>query len=135
MAKMIKRKHKYDRRRAIDCKLERRSGSNPEYCKYIITIAEKDGTVHKEPAYGKDMQDALSRLMNIERTVRIERKMEKNPLIFFLVWMGVMLIPTIWHKDITYSPWFIVYMFVSFILLFGGLGVWQNYIDKGKERR
>ena len=128
----MKRKHKYDRRRAIDCKLERRSKSNPEYCKYIITICEKDGTVHKEPAYGKDMQDALSRLMNIERTVKIERKMEKNPFIFFVIWMTVMAVPVFIHGDITYTPWFILYMFVSFVLLFLGMGLWQNYIDKGK---
>ena len=128
----MKRKHKYDRRRAIDCKLERRSQSNPGYCKYIVTICEKDGTVHKEPAYGKDMQDALSRLMNIERTVKIERKMEKNPFIFFVVWMSVMAAPVFIHGDITYTPWFILYMFVSFVLLFLGMGLWQNYIDKGK---
>ena len=128
----MKRKHKYDRRRAIDCKLERRSQSNPEYCKYIITICEKDGTVHKEPAYGKDMQDALSRLMNTERTIRIEKKLEKNPFLFFVIWMTVMAVPVLIHGDITYTPWFILYMFVSFILLFLGMGLWQNYIDKGK---
>ena len=130
----MKRKHKYDRRRAIDCKLERRSKSNPEYCKYIITICEKDGTVHKEPAYGKDMQDALSRLMNTERTIRIEKKLENNPLIFFGVWLIIMAVPTLWN-DFIYSPWFILYMFVTFVSLFLGMGLWQNYIDKGKERR
>jgi len=72
-------KSKYKRRRAIDCKLLKKSATHKDYCKYQITIAELDGTVHKEVAYGKDMQDALSRLMNIERTVKIERKMEKNP--------------------------------------------------------
>ena len=73
---MVK-KSKYQRRRAIDCKLVARSKANPGYCKYMITIAELDGTVHKQPAYGKDMQDALSRLMNTERTVKIERKLER----------------------------------------------------------
>ena len=55
-------KSKYSRRRAIDCKIVGKSRSNPGYCKYMITIAELDGTVHKQPAYGKDMQGALSRL-------------------------------------------------------------------------
>ena len=70
------KKSKYTRRRAIDCKLIERSKSNPGYCKYMITIVELDGTVHKQPAYGKDMQGALSRLMNTERTVKIEKKLE-----------------------------------------------------------
>ena len=128
----MKRKHKYDRRRAIKCEILKKSDTHTGYCKYMITICEKDGTIHKQPAYGKDMQDALSRLMNIERTIRIERKMEKNPFIFFIIWMTVMAIPVFIHGDITYTPWFILYMFVSFILLFLGMGLWQNYIDKGK---
>ena len=52
---MKKIKNKYDRRRAVDCKLERKSNSNPGYFKYNVTIREKDGTVHTEPCYGKDL--------------------------------------------------------------------------------
>ena len=62
-------KTKYDRRRAIECKMERKSNSNPGYFNYNITIREKNGAIHTEPAYGKDMQDALSRLIYTERTV------------------------------------------------------------------
>ena len=80
------------------------------------------------------MQDALSRLMNTERTIRIEKKLENNPLIFFGVWLIIMAVPTLWN-DFIYSPWFILYMFVTFVSLFLGMGLWQNYIDKGKERR
>ena len=63
------KRSKYTKRRAIECKIVGRSKSNPGYCKYMVTIAEMDGTVHKQPAYGKDMQGALSRLINKERTV------------------------------------------------------------------
>ena len=35
----------------------------------MITIAEMDGTIHKQPAYGTDMQSALSRLLKQELTV------------------------------------------------------------------
>ena len=125
-------KHKYDRRRAIDCKFVEKSKTSPGYLKYEITIAEKDGTIHKEPAYGKDMQDALSRLINTERTVRIEKRMEKNPVIFFVIWMGVMAAPVIWNSDITYTPWFILYMFGAFASMFLFAGLWQHYIEKGK---
>ena len=126
-------KTKYDRRRAIECKMERKSESNPGYFKYNITIREKNGDIHTEPAYGKDMQDALSRLINTERTVKIEKKMEKNPLIFFLVWMAVMAIPVIWHGDLAYTPWFILYMFGTFTSIFLFAGLWQNYLEKGKK--
>ena len=126
------KKTKYNRRRAIECKIVERSKTNPGYCKYDITIQELDGTVHTQPAYGKDMQDALSRLINTERTVKVEKKIENNSFIFFLIWMIIMAIPVIIHGDITYTPWFILYMFVSFTVMFLVAGWWQNYIERGK---
>ena len=122
---------KFKRRRAIKCEMIRKSNSNPEYFRYEVTIGEKDGTIHKVPTYGKDMQDAINRLINKERTVKVEKKLENNPLIFFLIWMAIMAIPSLWH-DFIYSPWFIAYMFGSFILLFGAMGLWQSYLERGQ---
>ena len=48
-------KYKFKRRRAIECKFVEKSKTSPGYLKYEITICEKDGTIHKEPAYGVDM--------------------------------------------------------------------------------
>lgn len=127
------KKSKYERRRAIDCELLEKSKTHKGYCKYLVTIAEMDGTIHKQPAYGKDMQDALSRLMNIERTIKIEKKMERNPFIFFLLWMAVMVVPVAWY-DVMYTPWFILWMFVSFTTLFLLAGWWQGYLEKGKNK-
>ena len=125
-------KSKYTKRRAIECKIVEKSKSNPGYIKYMVTIAEMDGTIHKQPAYGKDMQDALSRLINTERTLKIEKKLEKSPLLFFIFWMALMATPMLIHKDLTNSPLFILYMFVSFTTLFLTAGWWINYIEKGK---
>ena len=130
---MLKKKNKYDRRRAIDCELLKKSETHEGYCKYLVTIAEKDGTIHKQPAYGKDMQDALSRLINTERTVKVEKKLERNPFLFFLIWMSLMAIPVVIYGDLTYTPWFVIYMFVSFTSLFAVTGWWQNYLEKGKK--
>ena len=124
-------KSKYNRRRAIDCQIVEKSKANPGYCKYMITISEKDGTVHKQPAYGKDMQDALSRLINTERTVKIEKKVMNNPFVFFLVWLAVMTWPFL-ITDSHDTPWFILYMFGSIIGLFLLAAWWQHYIEKGK---
>ena len=125
-------KSKYTKRRAIDCKIVEKSKKNPGYLKYMVTIAEMDGTIHKQPAYGKDMQDALSRLINTERTIKIEKKMERNPFVFFLLWMLVMMAPVLIHGEMTYTPWFILYMFVSFTALFLIAGWWQSYLERGK---
>ena len=121
-------KSKYDRRRAIECKLERKSNSNPGYFKYRVTIREKDGTKHTEPCYGKDMQDALSRLINTERTVKVEKKIENNVLWILLIWAAIMGWPTLITDG--GSPMYILYMFISVITMFGLAALWYNYINK-----
>tara|TARA_Y100000593_G_C4225604_1_gene294264 strand:- start:99 stop:479 length:381 start_codon:yes stop_codon:yes gene_type:complete len=125
----MSKKSKYNRRRAIECKIVEKSKSNPGYCKYMVTIAELDGTIHKQPCYGKDMQDALSRLINQERTIMVEKRVERNPLIFFVIWMAVMAGPIL-ITDLSNTPWFILYLFGSFTALFLLAGWWQHYLDK-----
>jgi hypothetical protein len=59
---------KKNRRKAIEGKLIGESKTSPGYFKYQFTILELDGTKHIMPAYGKDMEDALERLVWVERT-------------------------------------------------------------------
>ena len=125
------KKSKYTRRRAIDCKLIERSKSNPGYCKYMITIAELDGTIHKQPAYGKDMQGALARLMNTELTVKVERKLETNTGLIFMAWLFIMGTPAIFFgaQD---TPWYLAYTFGGIIFIMTLSVLWYNYIKKGE---
>ena len=129
--KLSKHKHKFNRRRALECKLVEKSKSNPGYLKYMVTIGEKDGTKHTQPAYGKDMQDALSRLINKERTVKGERKLESNTGLIFLIWLLVMGTPAFFVEH--HTPWFLLYTFGSLILLMLVAAWWYNYIKKGEE--
>tara|TARA_R110000787_G_scaffold155819_6_gene269634 strand:- start:3472 stop:3897 length:426 start_codon:yes stop_codon:yes gene_type:complete len=133
ISKMIKKnrhKHKFNRRRALECTLVEKSKSNPGYLKYMVTIGEKDGTVHKQPAYGKDMQGALSRLINKEMTVKVERKLETNTGVVFLIWLVVMGVPAVFAD--TGSPWFLAYVFGSVFLLLFVTMWWYSYIKKGE---
>ena len=61
------------RRRAVHAELVRESKDNPGYYRYNITIREKDGMEHVVPAYGKDMQDAIERLLWNERVDRVTK--------------------------------------------------------------
>ena len=121
---------KYDRRRALDCRLLKKSDSHKGYCKYMVTIGEKDGTVHKQPVYGKDMQDALSRLMKKELTVKVERKLETNVGLIFLIWLGIMVTPAFFAD--TSSPWFLLYTFGSVLLLATIAVLWYSHVNKGE---
>ena len=122
-------KYDFKKRRAIKCEFVEKSKTSPGYLKYEVTICEKDGTIHKEPAYGVDMQSAIARLVNQERTVQIEKKVYQNPFIVAIAWIAIMAWPVI----ITGAN-----AGASFVLLsFGGiflvmlLGVlWYNYINK-----
>ena len=131
LLKVKKHKYKFDRRRALECKFIEKSKNNPGYLKYLVTIGEKDGTKHTQPAYGKDMQDALSRLINKERTVKVERKLESNTGLIFLIWLLVMGTPAFFVEH--HTPWFLLYTFGSLISLMLVAAWWYNYIKKGEE--
>ena len=109
----------------------RKSNKHPEYFRYDVTVGEVDGTITKHPVYGKDMQDAITRLLYKERTIKIEKKLERNPFLFFIAWMAAMAVPVI-LTDTHDTPWFILYMFISFTAIFLAAGYWQHYLEKGK---
>jgi len=124
------KQQKYDRRRAVNCKLIKKSKSNPGYCKYLVTIAEKDGTYHKEPAYGRDMQDAISRLMWKERTYKVEKKINST-------WLAMAICLIIAYPAFVFDqpdqPLYLLSSLVGITLLFGGVFVWYKYIEKVNE--
>ena len=128
----MKSKSKYTKRRAIDCKLIRRSKSNPGYCKYMITIAEMDGTIHKQPAYGKDMQGALARLLNKELTVKVERKLETNTGLIFLSWLVLMGTPAIFFGAQN-TPWYLAATFGTIVVLMAVSIMWYRHVTRGEE--
>ena len=124
----MRKKSKYNRRRAVECKIIEKSKSNPGYFKYMITVAELDGTKSKHPAYGKDMQNALARLMNQERTQWFERKLSSSwaLVLWILVLGGPVIICGV------ESPWSLVYAYAT-IGAAAGWGYWWNkYITRGK---
>ena len=133
MKKYFKRKskvQKYDRRRALKCELLKKSDTHTGYCKYMVTIGEKDGTVHKKPAYGTDMQDALSRLINTERTVKVEKKLENNVGIIALIWMAIIGWPSLLIDSS--SPYVFFYGMGTLLVSFFIAAWWYWYIKRGQ---
>ncbi len=130
MLKKSTQKHKFDRRRALECASVEKRKNNPGYLKYLGTIGEKEGTKHTQPVYGKDMQDALSRLINQERTVKVERKLESNTGLIFLIWLILMGVPSFFV--VHHTPWFLVYTMGTLLVLILAATWWYNYIRKGE---
>ena len=123
-------KKKYDKRRALFCKLLGESKTYKGYYKYLVTIGEKDGTIHKQPVYGRDMQSALNRLINKELTYKVEKKLETNTGWVFLAWLLVMVTPA-FLTDYS-SPWFLLYVFGSVVVLASIAVWWYSYVNRGE---
>lgn len=68
----------------------------PKWMKYEIELLHEDGTTEMIPAYGKDLQDALSRVVREKKIKTIERHTEKVPMaVWLLLWfmyMGILII-------------------------------------------
>ena len=111
-----------EKRKAIDCKLVRSSTSNPGYFKYEVTIQEKDGTTHVQPAYGKDMQDAISRLVWTERGEKVVNTIDNtlatdnSTNIMVLMTMASIAIPAIISYNLN-EPAIILSALASYTLL------------------
>lgn len=115
------------KRKAIDCKFSRESNSNPGYNKYIVTVRECDGTINKVPAYGKDMQDALSRLVWTERGAKIDNILDKlNSTVIAFVFLLAMAIAAI----VPNTPLVIAVIFGVAALMCVGFILFERYINK-----
>ena len=122
-------KYKFKKRRAIKCEFIEKSKTSPGYLKYEVTICEKNGKIHTEPAYGVDMQSAIARLVNQERTVQIEKKVFSNPLPIAFLWIAIMAWPA-FFIGVKNGPEFIALSFGSIFALLVVGALWYNYINK-----
>jgi hypothetical protein len=124
-------KDKYDKRRALFCKLLGKSKSYEGYYKYLVTIGEKDGTIHKQPVYGRDMQNALNRLMNKELTIKVEKKLETGWV--FFAWLVAMSWPALIFgvNGIEGNMWWITLSLGSILVMTIIAVWWYNYVNVG----
>jgi len=71
------------KRKAIRAVLRKESIQFPGYFKYELDIQEEDGSITKNvPAYGKDLQDALTRTVNHDKIEKVEKKLKSLPYWF-----------------------------------------------------
>jgi len=79
------------RKKAIRVEYRKESESFPEWLKYEVTVLNEDGTTENVPAYGKDLQDALSRVVHDEKVEKITKRTKRVPdLVWVIMWFGYM---------------------------------------------
>jgi len=108
------------------CKLVRKSRSNKGYFRYDVTIGERDGKITRMPAYGKDMQDALQRLLWKQRTMKAEKRFGMGWV--FIAWAITMGWPYFIMDDAT--PLFLLCSMGSVMLMMFTIAWFSNYINK-----
>ena len=80
------------KRKVINAKFRKESQTFQGWLKYEIEIQNEDGTTEIVPAYGKDLQDALSGLAHDELALKLEEQVKHIPnTVWVLLWFGYIL--------------------------------------------
>jgi hypothetical protein len=109
------------KKKAIKVEYRKDSESFPEWLKYEITILNEDGTTEKVPAYGKDLQDALSRVVHDERAEKIQSKTNLIPWwAWVIVYFAYMTTISTWSINAN-SPVVILFGLLGTILFILGM--------------
>lgn len=89
------------KRKVIRAELRKESKTFPNYFKYELDIEEEDGSITKKvPAYGKDLQDALSRVVHDEKIEGMSKKINIIPWwSWVLIWFVYLLTIVIWSNE------------------------------------
>ena len=77
------------KQKVINVTYRKDSNTFPDWMKFEVTILNEDGTTQSIPAYGKDLQDALSRVVHDKKVEKIEKKAKRIPdLVWAVLWFG-----------------------------------------------
>jgi hypothetical protein len=88
---------------ATNAVLRKESKSFPGWFKYEVTLKDSNGIETRIPAYGKDLQDALSRVVHDDKIKKYRFIIEKIPAwvwaaVWFVVLTSVSMV-CVAHKD------------------------------------
>lgn len=79
-------------RKVINATFRKESQTFKGWLKYEIEIQNPDGTTEIVPAYGKDLQDALSGVAHDELAIKLEQQVKLIPnSVWVLLWFGYIL--------------------------------------------
>ena len=77
------------KQKVINVTYRKDSISFNEWMKYEITLIDEQGERQVIPAYGKDLQDALSRVVHDKKVVEVEKRVRRIPeIIWVILWFG-----------------------------------------------
>ena len=123
--------------KVINVTYRKDSETFPKWMKYQITLLWEDGKTESIPAYGKDLQDALSRVVHdqqVEKVTELGNRIgEKFPFwAFALMWFIYVggLVTIVINTD---DHWYFGGGIVLPVLLLGLFNLWTQQKNKDKN--
>lgn len=102
----------------------------PQWMKYEVTLLWEDGREEKIPAYGRDLQDALSRVVHDHKVEKLNEKVGKVPtavwLLLWFTYLGTLVIA--WHE--TGNHWILFGGLLGFMAVILNLNWWGRLRNK-----
>jgi hypothetical protein len=115
------------KQKVINATYRKDSQTFPDWLKYEIEILNEDGTTQMIPAYGKDLQDALSRVVHDKRVVQVEKRTKRIPdVVWVALWFGYMLALSDFSMSMEYSNTIKSIVFLSGLTFVTGLVIWAK---------
>lgn len=127
------------KKKVINVTYRKDSETFPNWMKYEVTLLNEDGTQETIPAYGKDLQDALSRVVHDDRVVQVSKVVNKIPIaVWVFTWLVAMTASTIliMERQKEFGDWVgLVYIVAMMLITFTTLSIsnWFNLRNKDKE--
>lgn len=113
--------------KAIHAELRKESKTFEGWLKYEVTIQHPNGDTEQVPAYGKDLQDALSRVVHDQRVEKIEKRAKRIPeIVWVILWFGYILGWTMLTYEVSDYRKFDGLFFIGGIALITGVTVWAK---------
>lgn len=115
------------KRKVINVSYRKDSNTFEDWMKYEIEILNEDGTTEKIPAYGKDLQDALRRVVHDEKVEVIGQKAKLIPtMVWVVLWFGYILGLTELATSIEQSNTVRSIVFMSGFVFVTGVVLWAK---------
>ena len=123
------------KQKVINATYRKDSETFPDWLKYEVELLNEDGSIDKIPAYGKDLQDALSRVVHDQKVDKIEKQTKRIPdLVWVILWFGYILGWTMLTYEVSDNHKFDGLFFIGGIALITGVTVWAKAWFRKRNR-
>lgn len=123
------------KQKVINVTYRKDSKTFPDWLKYEVEFLNEDGSTSKIPAYGKDLQDALSRVVHDQKVEKIEKQTKRIPdIVWVILWFGYILGWTMLTYEVSPYAKFNGLFFIGGIALITGVTVWAKAWFRKRNR-